>query len=251
MAIAEQHKLRLADMPEMAAPTPTPTLAPTPTSTSTPTSTPTAGQPGSVVGEVPAATVKPEGGSRPVATLRELHENRELERLFEQLHKCGVDIADYALVMTESSAGDTLPARFAWELSSAAANLGVKAGDVAEEGDEPAGFAADATEESAAAAEAAVARNLIEVANIAEILPSLFDVGRRGISITRFKGLGEMDADQLRDTTMDPEKRTLLRVNWDVAGEAERMFSILMGENVEERRKFIEEHALEVKNLDV
>ena len=249
MAIAEQHKLRLADMPEMAAPTPTPTLATTPTPTPTPT--PTAGQLGSVVGEAPAATVKPEGGSRPVATLRELHENRELERLFEQLHKCGVDIADYALVMTESSAGDTLPARFAWELSSAAANLGVKASDVAEEGDEPAGFAADATEESAAAAEAAVARNLIEVANISEILPSLFDVGRRGISITRFKGLGEMDADQLRDTTMDPEKRTLLRVNWDVAGEAERMFSILMGEIVEERRKFIEEHALEVKNLDV
>ena len=71
------------------------------------------------------------------------------------------------------------------------------------------------------------------------------------MEIKRFKGLGEMDADQLWDTTMNPENRVLLRVTWDAASEAEKLFSILMGDDVEPRRKYIEDHALEVKNLDV
>ena len=77
------------------------------------------------------------------------------------------------------------------------------------------------------------------------------EVGRRGIELKRFKGLGEMEAEQLWDTTMDPESRTLLRVSWDAASEADALFSTLMGENVEARRTYIEEHALEVRNLDV
>jgi DNA gyrase subunit B len=60
-----------------------------------------------------------------------------------------------------------------------------------------------------------------------------------------------MDAEQLWDTTMDASRRTLLRVSWDGAAEADTLFSILMGEEVEDRRRYIEEHALEVKNLDV
>ncbi|MDH3582762.1 MAG: hypothetical protein OER86_00945 [Phycisphaerae bacterium] len=60
-----------------------------------------------------------------------------------------------------------------------------------------------------------------------------------------------MNADQLWETTMNPDNRTLLRVTWDAASDAEQLFSILMGENVEQRRKYIEDHALEVKNLDV
>jgi DNA gyrase subunit B len=69
--------------------------------------------------------------------------------------------------------------------------------------------------------------------------------------VKRFKGLGEMEAEQLWETTMDPEKRTLLRVSWDAASEADALFATLMGENVEARRNYIEAHALEVKNLDI
>ena len=60
-----------------------------------------------------------------------------------------------------------------------------------------------------------------------------------------------MDAEQLWETTMDPDIRTLIRVTWDAASEADTLFSTLMGENVEQRRKYIEDHALEVKNLDI
>jgi DNA gyrase subunit B len=76
-------------------------------------------------------------------------------------------------------------------------------------------------------------------------------VGARDVEIKRFKGLGEMNSEQLWSTTMDPEGRTLLKVTMEDAGQADRMFSILMGEDVEKRRTFIQEHALEVQNLDI
>ncbi len=75
--------------------------------------------------------------------------------------------------------------------------------------------------------------------------------GEKGLTITRFKGLGEMNAEELRDTTLDPAHRTLRQITMEDAGAADDIFRILMGEKVEPRREFIEKHALEVQNLDV
>jgi len=87
--------------------------------------------------------------------------------------------------------------------------------------------------------------------SIPDILNGVKNVGKRGIQIYRFKGLGEMDAKELFETTMNPARRKLLRVELTDAIEAEKMFTELMGEEVEPRRRFIEDNALNVRNLDV
>ena len=156
------------------------------------------------------------GNAARIAALRELHENREIDVLIETLGEFAIDIDDYFLVQEETVSGEKLTTKYAWIV--------------------------DTTSDK---------EETVEVPNVPEILESLRQIGRRGIDIKRFKGLGEMNPEELWDTTMDPEKRTLLKVAWDAASDADQLFTTLMGEQVECRRKYIEDHALEVKNLDI
>ncbi|UCD75532.1 MAG: DNA gyrase subunit B [Phycisphaerales bacterium] len=169
-----------------------------------------------ILDDLGAAEALANGHQDRIATLRELHENRELAKLFEQLVGFNINIEDYNLVQEESVAGEKLPTRYAWLVD-------------------------PGTEKEFT----------IDVPNIPAILTTLHEVGRRGIELKRYKGLGEMNPEELWETTMDPEQRTLLRVNWDTASDADELFSTLMGEDVESRRSYIEDHALEVKNLDI
>jgi DNA gyrase subunit B len=141
----------------------------------------------------------------------ELHEVKELERIVNALSRHGLRIEDYFLTQEESVSGELLATRYAFERDG----------------------------------------KLHDVAGIATLLPRLFELAKQGLEIKRFKGLGEMNYDELWETTLDPDRRRLLRVTLEQAEEAERLFSILMGDDVEQRRQFIEDHALEVKNLDV
>jgi DNA gyrase subunit B len=84
-----------------------------------------------------------------------------------------------------------------------------------------------------------------------DLLETVMNEGKREVNVQRYKGLGEMNAEQLWSTTMNAETRTLLRVDLQDFAETEPIFSTLMGEDVESRRKFIEENALDVRNLDV
>jgi DNA gyrase subunit B len=89
------------------------------------------------------------------------------------------------------------------------------------------------------------------MASTAELQQYIFEAARKGLSIQRYKGLGEMNPQQLWETTMDSEKRTLMQVNIQDSVQADEMFTILMGDQVEPRKDFIVKHALEARNIDI
>jgi len=89
------------------------------------------------------------------------------------------------------------------------------------------------------------------MSSLRDLLPTLRKMGERGLKITRFKGLGEMDPEELWETSMDKHNRLLLQVTMDDAAAADEIFRVLMGDHVEPRREFIEKHALDVADLDV
>ena len=91
----------------------------------------------------------------------------------------------------------------------------------------------------------------VEKQTVRDLFDYVLNEGRKEYTVQRYKGLGEMSSQQLWETTMDPERRTLLEVKLEDLTETENIFTTLMGEDVEARRKFIEDNALDVKNLDI
>ena len=122
----------------------------------------------------------------------------------------------------------------------------------AEEEEEEESEAAEAKSAGKAPARAArVLREPVEKQTARELFAYIVEQGKKDYQVQRYKGLGEMTATQLWETTMDPERRTLLSVKLEDIAETETIFTTLMGEDVESRRKFIEDNALDVKNLDI
>jgi DNA gyrase subunit B len=96
-----------------------------------------------------------------------------------------------------------------------------------------------------------VSHDPVEKQTAREVFEYVIEQGKKEYQVQRYKGLGEMTAPQLWETTMDPDRRTLLQVRLEDIAACEEIFTTLMGEDVESRRKFIEENALDVKNLDI
>ncbi len=153
-----------------------------------------------------------DGDEEETIAAEELHEVGRINQINEQLKKqFGLDLKDFLLKPAKTVSGEALQTKF--QLISG--------------------------------------EDKYDIASLGDICAGIRQIGGKGIEIKRFKGLGEMNADQLWETTMNPATRTLLSVKLEDAGEADRLFSILMGGDVEKRRNFIRDHALEVQNLDI
>lgn len=153
-----------------------------------------------------------EGGDEEPFIAEELHEVTRINEISEKLKETwNLDLKDFLLKPAKMVSGEMMPTKF----------------------------------------QLINGENTYDAASLGDVCAGVRQIGGEGVEIKRFKGLGEMNAEQLWETTMNPASRTLLSVKLDDAGEADRLFSILMGEDVEERRNFIRDHALEVQNLDV
>jgi DNA gyrase subunit B len=135
---------------------------------------------------------------------------------------------------------------------SAATDVSVESDDNEEaEGEEASDSAEVKVEAKPARRTARVLRDPVEKNTARELFSYIVEQGKKDYQVQRYKGLGEMTSSQLWETTMDPERRTLLQVKLEDLTETDAIFTVLMGEDVESRRKFIEDNALEVKNLDI
>ena len=166
---------------------------------------------------------------------------------FARRHRLGVDFvegAEYRALLAHH--GEIAALRGPLVVGSERPAQAAKGGD----GGEPR-EAADGVADAPVAAADAGGERRTEIGSIEELVDHFISAGKRGVAINRYKGLGEMNPDQLWTTTMNPENRTLLQVLAEDYAEADHMFTTLMGDQVEPRRKFIEDNALDVRNLDI
>ncbi len=153
-------------------------------------------------------------------TVHEFYEARELEKLSKEVAKFGLDIADY----DKEAPG---------EKEEQKKKKGTKKEKKKDDGP------------------VFIINDEKEIFSLHKLLEHVLKEGEKGMTIQRYKGLGEMNPEQLWETTMDPERRTLQKVTIEDAVEADEMFTVLMGDNVNLRREFIISHARDVKNLDI
>ena len=123
--------------------------------------------------------------------------------------------------------------------------------DVDGDGNEQAEAAEEATPAAEVRPRTRAREENVTLDSIDALVEYFIAAGKKGVAVNRYKGLGEMNPEQLWETTMKPEERTLLQVKAEDHAEADLMFTTLMGDQVEPRRRFIEDNALDVKNLDV
>jgi len=161
-----------------------------------------------------AGEAKDEKETKPLDYV-EFYEAREIDKIVDRIEKLGVDVEDY-------DTDDEISLKKDGKKESKKAKYTIK------QEKEQKGFD-----------------------SLREILKFVMNIGKEGMAIQRYKGLGEMNPEQLWETTMDPEKRTMLKVTLEDAVETDAIFTVLMGEAVEPRREFIEKHAHEVKVLDI